>query len=167
MENRSRSLAHTFGFELENRRKEDYDVRGGAKLTLSDVSYSLNDELNDDYLNSTLYGSADVYLGAWTLGTEFQWRQYDQDLFGPGQNVALWEASLRRRILDDQAEIRLVAFDILGQNQGVTYTNSPGFIQERRVESLTQYVMLNFTWYLGNRSMAGGRGRGGGDRVRR
>ena len=103
-----------------------------------------------------------------TLGTEFQWRLYDQDLFGPGRNVALWEASLQRRILNDQAEIRLVAFDLLGQNQGVTYTNSPGFIQERRVESLTQYVMLNFTWYLGNRSMAGGGDRGrGGDRFRR
>lgn len=168
VENRSQSLEHTFGVELENRAKEDYDVRGGAKLTLSDVSYSLNEELNEDYVNSTLYGSADFYLGAWTLGTEFQWRLYDQDLFGPGRNVALWEASLQRRILNDQAEIRLVAFDLLGQNQGVTYTNSPGFIQERRVESLTQYVMLNFTWYLGNRSMASGGGRGrGGDRFRK
>ena len=162
LENRSRSLAHTFGIELENRAKEDYDVRGGAKLTLSDVSYSLNEELNEDYLTSTLYGIADLHMGPWTLGTEFQWRLYDQDLFGPGRNVALWEASLRRLILNDQAEIRLVAFDILGQNQGVSYTNSPGFIQESRVESLTQYVMLNFTWYLGNRSMSGG-GRGGRD----
>ncbi|MYG49490.1 MAG: outer membrane beta-barrel protein [Gemmatimonadales bacterium] len=168
VENRSRSLNHTFGIELENRAKEDYDVRGGAKLTLSDVSYSLNEELNEDYVNSTLYGSADFYLGAWTLGTELQWRLYDQDLFGPGRNVALWEASLQRRILNDRAEIRLVAFDLLGQNQGVTYTNSPGFIQERRVESLTQYVMLNFTWYLGNRSMASGGGRSrGGDRFRK
>lgn len=168
LENRSRSLAHTFGIELENRAKEDYDVRGGAKLTLSDVSYSLNEELNEDYLTSTLYGIADLHMGPWTLGTEFQWRLYDQDLFGPGRNVALWEASLRRLILNDQAEIRLVAFDILGQNQGVTYTNSPGFIQESRVESLTQYVMLNFTWYLGNRSMSGGGGRGrDGDRFRR
>lgn len=167
VENRSRSLSHTVGIELENRAKGDYDVRGGAKFTLSDVRYSLNEELNEDYLNSTLYGSADFYLGAWTLGTEFQWRLYDQDLFGAGRNVALWEASLQRRILNDRAEIRLVAFDLLGQNQGVTYTNSPGFIQERRVESLTQYVMLNFTWYLGSRSMAGG-GRGrGGDRFRR
>ena len=143
-------------------------MRAGAKLTLSDVSYSLNEELNEDYLTSTLYGIADLHMGPWTLGTEFQWRLYDQDLFGPGRNVALWEASLRRLILNDQAEIRLVAFDILGQNQGVSYTNSPGFIQESRVESLTQYVMLNFTWYLGNRSMSGGGGRGrGGDGFRR
>ena len=168
VENRSRSLAHTFGMEIENRAKEDYDVRGGAKLTLSDVSYSLNEELNEDYLTSTLYGIADLHMGPWTLGTEFQWRLYDQDLFGPGRNVALWEASLRRLILNDQAEIRLVAFDILGQNQGVSYSNSPGFIQESRVESLTQYVMLNFTWYLGNRSMSGGGGRDrGGDRFRK
>lgn len=169
LENRSRSLSHTFGIELENRAKEDYDVRGGAKLTFSDVSYSLNEELNEDYLNSTLYAIADLHMGPWTLGTEFQWRLYDQDLFGLGRNVALWEASIRRLILNDRAEIRLVGFDILGQNQGVTYTNSPGFIQESRVESLTQYVMLNFTWYLGSRSMAGGgggRGRGG-DRFRR
>lgn len=168
VENLSRSLSHTVGVELENRAKEDYDVRGGAKFEFSDVSYSLNEELNEDYVNSTLYGSADFYLGAWTLGTELQWRLYDQDLFGPGRNVALWEASLQRRILNDQAEIRLVGFDLLGQNQGVTYTNSPGFIRESRIESLTQYVMLNFTWYLGNRSMAGGGGRGrGGDRSRR
>ncbi|WP_419934431.1 outer membrane beta-barrel protein [Candidatus Palauibacter sp.] len=163
-ENRNQTLSHTVGVELENRAKEDFDIRGGAKLSFSDVRYSLNEELNEGYLNSTLYARGDVYLGQWTLGTEFTYSLYDQDLFGPGRNVALWEASLRRLIFNDRAEIRLVAFDVLGQNQGVTYTNSPGFIQERRVESLTQYLMLNFTWYLGSRSMAGGGGgrRGGG-----
>ncbi|WP_420633039.1 outer membrane beta-barrel family protein [Candidatus Palauibacter sp.] len=164
VENRNQTLGHTVGIELENRAKEDLDARAGAKLSFSNVTYSLNEELNEDYLNSTLYASADVYLGSWTLGTEFNYRLYDQDLFGPGRNVALWEASIRRMILNDRAEIRLVAFDMLGQNQGVTYTNSPGFIQERRVESLTQYVMLNFTWYLGSRSTSGGGvgGRSGG-----
>ena len=166
-QNRNQTLSHTVGVELENRAKEDFDVRGGAKLSFSDVRYSLNEELNEGYLNSTLYARGDVYLGQWTLGTEFTYSLYDQDLFGPGRNVALWEASLRRLIFNDRAEIRLVAFDVLGQNQGVTYTNSPGFIQERRVESLTQYVMLNFTWYLGSRSMAGGGGGGrGGGRFR-
>ena len=167
-ENLNQTLSHTVGIELENRAKEDFDLRAGAKLSFSDVRYSLNEELNEGYLNSTLYAISDVHLGPWTLGTEFTYSLYDQDLFGSGRNVALWEASIRRLILGDRAEVRLVAFDILGQNQGVTYTNSPGFIQERRVESLTQYVMLNFTWYLGSRSMAGGGGGGrGGSRFRR
>ena len=153
-DNTSTALRHTASIELQNRSKRNFDVRGGASLSFNDVNYSLNEELSQGYLNTTMNGSADIYLGAWTLGTSINYRIFDQNLLGPGQNIALLQASISRFVLGDRAEIELAGFDLLGQNQGVTYTNSPEFIQERRSESLGPYVMLNFTYHIG--SPAGG-----------
>ena len=43
----------------------------------------------------------------------------------------------------------LVVLDLLNQNQGVNITTSASLIQEERIESLGQYVMLKFTYRLG------------------
>ena len=159
-ENLSRILQNAVTVGLENRTKDLFDIRTGARLTFNNVSYSLNQDLNQKYLNSTLYANATYYLGyAWTFNTALDYRIYDQDVFA-GQNVALLEASVSRTFLDERAEIQLTGVDLLNQNQGVNITNSPSYIQEQRTESLGRYAMLRFLYRLGR-----GRGpRGGGGR---
>ncbi|MCG8466853.1 MAG: outer membrane beta-barrel family protein, partial [Gemmatimonadetes bacterium] len=158
-------IGSRLGGNIENRRKDRFDVRAGGSLSFNDASYSLNEELDQSYINSTLFGNGSLYLGSWTLGSELTYRIFDQDVFGPGENVALWEASISKLFMGDRAEIRLVAFDLLNQNQGVRFTSSANFIQEQRTQSLGQYVMLNFVYHLGPRGMQ--RGGPGRDRRRR
>ncbi|UCG87141.1 MAG: TonB-dependent receptor [Gemmatimonadota bacterium] len=160
-ENTSRVLQNTVSAGLENRTKDVFDIRAGARLTFNNVTYSLNQELNQKYLNSTLYANGTYYLGhAWTLNTSLNYRIYDQDV-SVGQNVALLEASISRLFLDERAEIQLIGIDLLNQKQGVIITNTPSHIREERTESLGRYVMLRFMYRLGR-----GRGpRGGGGRM--
>ena len=171
--NRSRVVRNTVDASLENRTKDLFDIRVGANFTFNDVEYSLNQALNRDYVNSRYYANGTLYLGAWTLGSTFNWRVYDEDLYSqggqsggevnsPGRNVARWDASFSRRVLNDRAELELRAYDLLNQNQAVNISNSASFIQESRTESLGQYFMVRVMYRLGMRGDFGRPGRGGG-----
>jgi hypothetical protein len=159
-ENVSRILQNSVTAGLENRTKDVFDIRTGARLTFNNVTYSLNQDLNQKYLNSTVYADGTYYLGlAWTFNAALDYRIYDQDVFA-GQNVALLEASISRTFLDERAEIQLIGLDLLNQNQSVNITNSSSYIQEQRTESLGRYAMLKFMYRLGRgRGPRGGRGR--------
>ena len=152
---------------LENRRKVDFSLEGGARLAFNNVDYTLSPQQNQDYLNTTLFGEAEWYPGGvWTLSTEINHQIFDQEVFGDQDNVTLWQASLSRYLMDERAELQIVAFDLLDQNQGVSFSNDANFIQESRTASLGRHLMVRFVYRLG-RSPAGGggmRGRGGGMR---
>ena len=168
--NQSRVIGNTVEATLENRTKDVFDVRVGANYTFSDVEYSLNQALNRDYVNSRYFANGTLYLGAWTFGSTFNWRVYDEDLYSqgggatntPGRNVARWDANASRRLLSDRAELEIRAYDLLNQNQAVSISNSASFIQESRIESLGQYFMVRVMYRLGMRSGFGRPGRGGG-----
>ena len=150
---------------MDNRIKDRFDVEFSASFNLNDVEYSLNQELDRNYLNSQYRGEATFYLGAWELESDFRYRTYDQGLFAESRNVARWDAVISRRVLDERAEIELQAYDLLNQNQGVAVTNSANYIEESRTESLGQYFMLRVMYRLGNQMSGrgdrrGGRGRG-------
>ncbi len=157
-ENESRILSHSVNASLENRDKEFFDIRAGARFSFNDVEYSLNKELNQDYLNSIYYASGSYYLGdLWTLTSSFNYRVYDEDVFGHGQNVALLQASVARLVMNERAEIELIGYDLLNQNQIVNFNSTASFIQETRVESLGHYLILKFNYKLG---LSGGGGFG-------
>ncbi len=164
--NESRILRNTFEVSVENRVTDRFDVEVTADFNFNDVEYSLNQELNRSYINAQYRGEATFYLGGWELETDFRYRTYDQGLFTESRNIARWDASITRRVLDERAEIELQAYDLLNQNQGVAVTNSANFIEESRTESLGQYFMFRVMYRLGNQ-MGGRGGRRGGRGGRR
>ena len=176
--NESRILRNSLEASLENRVKDRFELRAGARFDFNDVDYSLNESLNRSYVNSRYFANGTWYMtGAWRLGSTFNFRVYDEGLYisgpsratndgrdnstgGTGRNVARWDAQVTRLVMDDRAEIELRAYDLLNQNQGVSISNSASFIEESRTESLGQYFMLRVMYRLGSRRG----GRGGGDR---
>ena len=75
--------------------------------------------------------------------------------------LASGEASISRLLFADRAELELIGFDLLNQNQGVDFSSSSNFIQETRVESLGHYVLLRFIYHLRAGAGGGRRGRSG------
>ena len=166
-ENESRILRNTVDLSVENRDKERYDVEAGGRVTFNTVRYSLNEELNQSYANSTYFARGTYYLGnSWTFNASLNYRVFDRDVFGSAQNVAMLETSISRLLLGERAEIELSGFDLLNQNQGIDFTSSSNFIQETRVQSLSQFMMLRFIYHLrpAGGGMRGGRGGRGGRR---
>ena len=162
VENVSRILSQRVDASLENRDKNVFDIRVGGRFTFNSVDYSLNEALTQDYLNKTLYTTGTLYYGnGWTLNSSLNYQIYDQEIFGPGQNVAMMEASIARLVMDNRIQIQLIGFDLLNQNQGVNLTSTSAYIQEERIESLGRYLMLRFTYRLGQLGRSGASGRGG------
>lgn len=164
-ENDSRVWRNTVDASIDNRDKDVFDLRAGARFGFNDVGYTLNEELNQAYLDRTFYGSGRVRFGTgWTVTASFNYRLYDDDVFGAGdRNVAMLQAGVSKLAMNDRVEVELAGFDLLDQNKGVTYTNGASFIQERRTESLGRYVMLRLLYRLGSLGMRTGRA---GGRVR-
>ena len=167
-ENNSRVWRNTVDASLENRDKELFEVRAGARFAFNDVEYSLNPELDQSYVDKTLYGTGTVHYGdSWSIHSTINYRMYDDDVFGDGdRNVAMLQASISKLAFDNRIELELVGFDLLNQNRGVMYTNGASFIQEQQTESLGRYVLLRVTYRLGSLGMRTGRG-GMGVRARR
>lgn len=166
-ENRGRAWRNTVEAAVDNRDKDLFDVRVGARFAFNDVAYSLNPDLDQSYLDRTVFANGLVHItGGWTLAATLDYRLYDDEVFGAAdRNVALLQAYVSRRALDDRVEVQLMGFDLLNQNQGVTYTNGPTYIQERRSESLGRYLMLKVNYRLGSFTMGRrGMGRGPGRR---
>jgi hypothetical protein len=165
--NESRILRNTVDLSLGNRDKEIFDVEAGGQISFNDVEYSLNEEFNQSYANSTLYARGQYYLDeVWTFSSDLAYQLYDKDVFGPGQNVALWKASISRLFMNDRTEVQLIAYDLLNQNQVVNFNSSANSIRETRVESLGHYLILNVNYKLGLGS-GGPRGHMGGGGMRR
>ena len=156
--NESRIRQNAISLSVENRDKAVFDVRAGGGLAFNNIGYSLNQELNQKYINPHLFADAYYYLNSWTFATGLKFQGYDQDIFGPNLNVTLWEASITRLIMNDRAEVQLGAYDLLNQNQGVNVTNSSSFNRTERIQSLGRYVMLRFNYHLGSNAMKDRRG---------
>lgn len=162
VENVSQILTHRLDASLENRDKNVFDVRVGGRFTFNNVDYSLNEALTQNYLNKTLYTNGTLYFGnGWTLNTSLNYRIFDQEIFGPGQNVAIMNASISRLVMNNRVEVRLAGVDLLNQNQGVSLTNTSAYVQEERIESLGRYLMLRLTYRLGSLGRGGQGGRSG------
>jgi outer membrane receptor protein involved in Fe transport len=163
VENRSRNLSHNVGIRLRNRSRDVIDLSGGVGFNLRSVHYSLNDELDRNYLTTSLSGTANWFpYQAWTLGVTGSYQINDRDLVGNAGNNAQLSASISRLLVDGRGELKLSGNNLLDQNRGVSVTSNASYIREQRTATLGRYAMLTFTWRLGNRGGGGGP-RGGRD----
>ncbi len=155
--NDNRSVSNSIQLSVDNRVKDRFDVRGGVNFSFNNARYSLNDELDRNYVNSRYFASGTLHApGAWVVWSNISYRVFDRGLYGSGQsrfgqpeNIARWDASVMRRLFSNRVEVELRAVDLLNQNQGVNILNSSNFIQESRTESLGQFFMLKVNYRLG------------------
>jgi hypothetical protein len=163
--NESRTANHNIGLRLQNRSKEVFDLSAGARWGFNDVAYSINSALDQSYLNSTYYGEGTWFVNeAWSANASANYQVFDQNLFGPRDNIFMLGASIGRQMFDNRGEIRIYGVDLLNENNGISITSSSSFIRERQSPTLGRRVMVQFSYQLGsNLAPAGG---GGGGRRR-
>ncbi len=156
-ENRTNTIRNTVDLKLENRNKKYFDVSGGAKYTLNVNKYSLNPNLNQNYVNRSFYAEL-TYTPTplWAFTTGMDYRLFSQDVFGSSESVPLLRAEISRTLLQERGQLQLVALDLLNKNLGVNFTNTGSYIQEERINSLGRYVMLKFIYNLRGTGRSGG-----------
>ncbi len=83
------------------------------------------------------------------LGTDANYNWYNGYTSAPPAQF-VWNASFSMPVFKRQGTISLKAYDILGQAQNLTVSDTNNYHQEVLNNTLGRYIMLSFTWRFGN-----------------
>lgn len=131
------------------------------------VQNSVQAELNSNFYNHTATLNGNFWLGKKTIiKTDLNNRLFTGLSDGYNPNFWLWNMGLARKLFkDNSGELRITAFDILGQNQSVIRNITETYLEDLENSILTRYFMLSFTYQL--RSFKGGQAPAIDDDMRR
>jgi hypothetical protein len=130
--------------------KEKFDFGANLNLSYTKIKYSVNTQLNEDYLTQTY--SVDVtyqFKGNFILSSDVDYYINSGRAEGYNQSIPLWNASFAKQIFKNKAgEIKFSVNDILDQNQSITRTTGDNYIQDTRNVVLKRYFMVSFMYNL-------------------
>lgn len=141
------NVSQSAGFNY-NKEKLDFGVK--ATFSYTDIKYTVNKQLNEDYYTQTY--SADIsytFKKDFILSTDFDYYLNSGLTDGYNQNIPLWSASFSKQFLKNKnAEIKFSVNDILNQNQSITRNTGDNYVQDNRSMVLKRYFMLTFLYKL-------------------
>ena len=133
--------------DLNYFRGEVFVVSTSSRVDLSEVSYSLYPELDQNYVTGGITTELSGYVrNKWLVDAKLYSRIYDRDFVGTSHNIGLLDMSLSRFLFGGRGNLRLQVHDLLNHNQGVIFSNGATYIQEAHTESIGRYLLLKFTY---------------------
>jgi hypothetical protein len=130
--------------------KEKFNVGVNANVTYTNIEYSVNTALSEDYFTQTW--SADIsytFPKNFILSSDFDYYINSGRAEGFNQSIPMWDASLSKQVFEKKnGEIRFSVNDILNQNQSITRTNGDNYIQDTRSMVLRRYFMVSLLFNL-------------------
>ena len=166
----------------------------GAGLTLSSnisprFDFTASTTANQNFVRNTLQSRLNAnYFAqvsrlrvAWIVGpgislqTDLVHQAFSGLSAGFNQQYTLWNASIGKKVFPGQrGEIKLYAFDLLGQNQSIQRNVTEAYYEDVQTTILQRYLLLMFTYNIRSGNVVapaesgdgprGGRGEGGGRR---
>ncbi|GAB3305874.1 outer membrane beta-barrel protein [Hymenobacter tenuis] len=157
--NYSRTPTAGLGVVLSSNISPELDFTLSSNSSQSYVRNSLRQQLNSTFFrqNTTLRFNWIVVKGI-TVQSDVNHQLYSGLSAGFNQNFVLWNASVGKKLgASQQAEIKLFAFDLLGQNNSIQRNITAAYTEDVQTNILQRYFMLMFTYNIRNFS---GTGRG-------
>ncbi len=149
LKNYTKSFAVSQGVGV-NLNKTKFDLGLRLNLAYTDVSYSVDRTLNEDYLTQTYSGNFSYnFPKNFILSTDFNYLINTGRAEGYNQNIPLWNASFSKQVFKKKnGEIKLSVNDILNQNESITRIASDNYVQDTRSNVLRRYFMISFMYNL-------------------
>jgi hypothetical protein len=141
------------GFTLSSNISKNVDFTISTTGTYTIVNSSLQQNLDQNYYiqesNLRLYYSPNN--GKTFIGNNINNTFYRGLSAGLDQSVWLWNIEAGQRFAkNNKAELKVVIFDLLNQNNSISRTISDVAITDVFTNVLTRYGMLTFTYIIGN-----------------
>jgi hypothetical protein len=149
-ENINTNLSHQVSLRFDNRKKAKWDVNTGTAITLTDSWYSIQESLNNRYIDLSWFGEVrftpdDTWNFMVTADvTNYTARSFDESVMIPliGAEVGFSFLKHKRGVLT------LQAVDLLNRNTGISRVSEMNYLMERQTNMLGRYVMLSFKYRL-------------------
>ena len=150
--NEELNYAHTptgsLGITLSSNISPKLDFTISSTTALNGTLNSLNANLNSKFLNQN--SKIRFYWNPWktlVFRTDASHQYYSGLGDGFDQSFILWNASIATKLFkNQQGEIALQAFDILGQNNSISRNFTETFIETNITTVLQRYFMVQFTY---------------------
>lgn len=147
---RNTTLAETVSWTTNIR--NNFDMNFSSASTYNIARNTLHPNQNLDYFSEVLNAEITAYTNkGWLIATTFTYTYSDTRTPGYNASVPLLSPSIAKELFKKKnGELRLSVFDLLKQNTAVSKSVSLNQVSETRTTTLTQYVMLTFTYNLNN-----------------
>ncbi len=141
---------YNIGVRLDLTPLDWFTFYANANFGISNTKYSINSEQNQQVFNNNFGGDMNIkFPKGIYFNTKFNYRVYKNERFGFDQKIPLMNMSVYRVVGKAQkAEIRFTAYDIFKRNLGITQSANQNFVSQERVQTLSRYFMLSFTYNM-------------------
>jgi hypothetical protein len=119
-----------------------------AKVNFTKAMYSLENLSNTEYVNYTL-GFDFQYDLPWNfkIGSDIQYTANSG--YGAGYDITStnWNAFVSKQLFKNKkAQIKFQVYDILEDNKSIYRTTTENYIEDGRINSLSRFFMLSFSY---------------------
>jgi hypothetical protein len=148
--NETISNRYNFGTDLALTPNDNFTFYLEGDWTISNTRFSVNKQLDQRFFNSSysaemnLKFPGDVYLSSRFNLNTFRNSRLNFNPIQPILNLSVYKIMLKSK----KGEIRLSAFDVFNQNQGISQSAFQNFVTTSRVSTLARYFMLSFTYNM-------------------
>ena len=152
------NMGHKVSMSVENRTKKKWDIIAGGSVSMTDAKYSLQESLNNRYLNMTYY--SDIRYNPnehWDFFVSADVVNYNNKSFRESITVPLIGAEISYFFLENKrASISLQGSDLLNRNTGIQRISEMNYLRETTTNIIGRYVLLSFKYRLNK--LGGGNG---------
>lgn len=144
------SYAHQLDLKIGNRKKEKWDVEVGAGVKLTDVKYSIQQSLNNVYLNTSGFTELSYKPNdKWYFMLSGDVTRYTARSFQQAVTIPLLRSEISYYFMKaNRAVLTLEGFDLLNQNKALQRISQQNYLAEVQSNIIGQYFMLSFKYRL-------------------
>lgn len=141
---------HRGSFMIDNRKKDKWDVNTGIQITYTQARYSIQESLNNNYLETSWFGEARYTPNLnWNFNVSADIANYSDQAFGESVSIPLLNAEINHYFLKNKrGTLSLRGFDLLDKNNIVQRLSELNYLRQVRSNSIGRYVMLSFSYRL-------------------
>lgn len=160
VQNTTYSRRHGANISITNQKQKEWEWSISSRLNFTANRYSLNEELNRDFLQNTLGSYIRRPFGKEKYSIESQFNYILYSGLGDGfqRSLPIWNASFSMYVMEGKKGLlRFSAYDLLGKNQGVNRNAQLNTLVDEQLNALSRYFMVSFSYLVRNNGKNGGK----------
>lgn len=141
---------HSISLNFENKIKEKWNFRFGSVLNYSQIKYSIQKALNNEYFNTNYFAEISYNPNdKWYFELSGDYENYNSKSFSNTVEIPIISAEINYYFLKyKRGVLSLSAYDLLNKNTGVERIGDLNYLIETKSNIIQRYVMLSFKYRL-------------------